>query len=315
MRIIHTCSLLIVALASAVACGSSDSKSDTIDALELPGDHYYPESISATADGTLFVSSVGTGQVVRFAPGSSTAEVFIDGGNPPNASGVFADSNSSTLYLCAFLDLTQMPPPNEVRAYDLRTGALKTKYGFPGPSFCNDFALDGAGNVFVTDSLGKVYELAKDSTTLTVWSADPLLAPSSPTGVGADGIALDGKGNLYVNTFDSGRVVRIPIQEDGTAGAAVEISLPQPLQSPDGMRLLDPNTLILVEGAAGRLTRVAISGDTATTTAIAEGLSGPTSVAAVDTSYWVTEGQLGHFLGTAPGSPSLPFLIKRVAFQ
>jgi sugar lactone lactonase YvrE len=225
---------------------------------------------------------------------------------------VFAEPKSSTLYLCAFLDLTKMPPPNEVRAYDLDSGALKAKYAFSGPSFCNDFAIDQAGNTFVTDSVGKIYELAAGATSLAVWSADPLLAPSSVTGVGADGIAFDGHGNLYVNTFDSGRLVRIPILADGSAGSATELELPAPLQNPDGMRMLDETTLILVEGGAGRLTKVTVSGNAATTSTLADGLSGPTSVVDVAGRYWVTEGQLGHFLGTIPGSPTLPFHVKRI---
>jgi sugar lactone lactonase YvrE len=224
--------VLIVALASQAGCSGGDSTQaqEPVDQLDLPGDHFYPESITHAPDGTLFVSSVGTGEVVKFAPGATTASVFIKGGapsnqngDPSNTSGVFVESSTSTLYLCAFLDLTKKPPPNEVRAYDLDTGALKAKYAFVGPSFCNDFAEDSSGNMFVTDSFGKVYKLAKGATTLAVWSTDPLLAPSSPTGVAADGIALDGKGNVYVNTFDSGRIVRIPIQADGSAGAAVEV--------------------------------------------------------------------------------------------
>jgi hypothetical protein len=78
------------------------------------------------------------------------------------------------------------------------------------------------------------------------------------------------------------------------------------------MRMLDPSTLILVEGAGGRLTKVALSGDSGTATAIAEQLNGPTSVAVMGSDYWVTEGQIGHFLGTLPGPPSLPFLVKRI---
>src|SRR5690242_798243 len=121
---------------------------DDVTALSLPGDTYYPESLTAAADGTLYVGSLATGQVVRFAPGSSEATTFLAGGDPKGVSGVFADSGTSTLYLCA-VDLTTTPPTTEVRTYDLGTAALKNRYPFPGPAFCDDFARDPAGNLYV----------------------------------------------------------------------------------------------------------------------------------------------------------------------
>jgi sugar lactone lactonase YvrE len=205
-----------------------------------------------------------------------------------------------------------MPPPSELRAYDLNTGALKATYAFPMPAFCNDLALGSGGDLFVTDSFGKVYTLAHGASSLAVWSTDPLLAPASPTGLAADGIALDGAGNVYVNTFDTGRLIRIPLKGDGTAGVAAEIRVDAPLKAPDGMRMLDQYTLVVVEGAAGKLTKIAISGSTGTTTTLASALNGPSSVVKVGDNYWVTEGQLGHFLGTIPGPPSLPFLVRRI---
>jgi hypothetical protein len=39
--------------------------------LGLPGEAFYPESIAAAPGGALFVSSLVTGEIVRFASGSS----------------------------------------------------------------------------------------------------------------------------------------------------------------------------------------------------------------------------------------------------
>jgi hypothetical protein len=40
-------------------------------------------------------------------------------------------------------------------------------------------------------------------------------------------------------------------------------------------------------------------------------LNTPTSVVASGGHYWITEGQLPHFLGIASGPPQLPFLVRR----
>jgi DNA-binding beta-propeller fold protein YncE len=308
----RTMALLLSGALATFACGETEESPLLPEQVALPGDTYYPESLTAAADGTLYVGSLATGQVVMFKPGVTEPEPFLAGGDPKGVAGVLADSDSSTLYLCA-VDLTTMPPTTEVRAYDLETKKLRRKYPFGAPAFCNDLALDTAGNLYVADSFGKIHKLPRGGTALAVWSSDPLLAPSSPSGYGADGIAVDGQTAVFVNTFTDSRLLRIPINADGSAGTPGVISVQPPLQGPDGMRLLDAKTLVVVEGFSGRLTKIVLSGATGTATALATGLNGPTSVAVTGSHYWVSEGQLTHFLGGT--QPSVPFLVKRVTPQ
>jgi streptogramin lyase len=295
------------------ACGGDEPTPPV--QLQLPGDQYYPESVTAAPDGTLYVGSLATGQVVAFAPGETTATVFLPGGDPKGVTGMFADTTSETLFLCA-VDITQLlsqtPPSSEVRAYDLKTAELKGTYPFPEPGFCNDFARDNRGPLFITDSLGRIYQLAEGATSLTLWSNDPQLGPSAPTGFGADGLALDGAGNVYVNTFSDGRLIRIPISDDGSAGDAVEIEVSPALSGPDAMRMIGANTLLVVDGNTGQLVRVALSGARGTATVVRDGLNMPTSVAITESTYWVTEGQVGVLFGLVAGPPALPFVVTPV---
>lgn len=312
----HTTLLLL-------ACGCGSNKDnvtvdqvakdwlESVTALTLPGDRYYPESMTAADDGTLYVGSLGTGQVVSFAPGSSTATTFLAGGDPKGVSGVFADSGTKTLYLCS-VDLTTSPPTTEVRTYDLNTATLKNTYPFPNPAFCDDFALDTTGNLYITDAFGSVYRLRKGETSLTLWKQDPLLAPSSATGYGADGIAV-GQGMVYVNTFSDSGLFQIPINADGSAGAVTAIAVTPALQGPDGMRLIDSDTLLVTEAFSGKLTKVVLSGTIGIATTIASGFNGPTSVAKSGGSYWVAEGQLEHFVNGT--TPITPFTVRRTPLE
>jgi hypothetical protein len=190
-------------------------------------------------------------------------------------------------------------------------GSFQKNYPFPGPGFCNDLAFDANGNLFVTDSFGSVLELKKGADALVTWSSDKLLAPKSPSGFGADGIVVDGS-TVYVNTFTDGRLVKIPVKGDGSADTATEITVTPALEGPDGMRLIAPNTLMLVEGSAGRLTKVAITGATGAATVVSNRLDSPTSLVKSHDSWWVSEGQLSFLLG-APGTPNLPFHVQRIA--
>jgi sugar lactone lactonase YvrE len=282
--------------------------------LVLPGPKYYPENLHAATDGTIFVGSLGTGAVVKFAPGATSPTTVLPGGDPQGVTGVLVDDASSTLWVGAVTDFASSPPKTELRSYGL-DGTKKATYTFSRPAFVNDFAVRPNGDLFITDSFGAVWRLPKGAAAPIVWSTDPLLAPSSPSGFGADGIVYDAASNvLLVDTFSDGRLIRIPIQGD-TAGQAVEITVTPKLQTPDGMRLLDAETVVAADGAAGAIVKITLTGDTAVSSTIASGFAGPTGVTRVGDALWVSEGQLGHLLGSLPGDPSLPFTIKRVALQ
>jgi sugar lactone lactonase YvrE len=279
--------------------------------LALPGATYYPESVTVAADGALYISSLGGAGVVRIAAASTTAETFV-AGTGKNIAGVYADDDAQLVYVCEN-QLTASPAvAPRLIAYRMADGAQAKVYAFPQPGVCNDMVLDGAHNLYVTDSAGRVYVLRSGAAELAVFSADPQLASAMPGGFGADGIVWDGDGTLYVNLFSDSTLLRIAIKADGTAGAVAPITVTPALQNPDGMRALDAHTLVLAEGA-GRITQLAITGDAATGTVVASGLDSPTSLAVTQGAYFVTEGQLGHFLGLVAGPPSLPFATRRVA--
>jgi streptogramin lyase len=194
---------------------------------------FYPESLTTTAAGRLFVGGFGTWEVVTFAPGSTTpAELVPAGSDVKRALGLLADETAGSLWLCADDTAMQHPPPPFVRRYDLTAGAVQATYSFPAPAFCNDLALDAQHNLYITDSLGTLYRLAAGADHLEPWSSDPLLASSSPGGFGANGIAWDGGTNLYVTSFNDNRLLRLAIRDDGTAAPATEITVAPALMAP-----------------------------------------------------------------------------------
>jgi hypothetical protein len=98
-----------------------------------------------------------------------------------------------------------------------------------------------------------------------VWIADPQLAA-------VDGVTLLADGAVYVNTFFSGRLFRIPVNADGSAGTIVKIETSMPLSRPDGLRTVGPQTLIQAEGQ-GRLTELTIKANRADVRVLQEGLT------------------------------------------
>lgn len=239
------------------------------------------ESMTSTADGALIFGSMSKSEVFRAAKGAASAEIWIKPGTNglQRILGVFADQRSGVLWVCS------SGTPTSLKTFDLASGAPKGSYDFPGGTgTCNDIATASDGTVYATDTTGsRIVRLPKGASALEVWSADPKLAG------GIDGIALGDDRTVYINTFFTGRLVRIAIGPDGKAGAITELNLSKPISRPDGMRFLEKDTFLLAEGA-GRADRVTIHGDNAIVEVLKEGLEGPRAVALTGDTVWVLVG-------------------------
>jgi sugar lactone lactonase YvrE len=133
--------------------------------VTIPGSTDFPESMTATADGTMYFSSLAGGRVFRSAPGASEASEWIKPGTNglDSTLGVLADEKSGTLYVCSVdlsgggIVLPTGATPGALKMFDLKTGAPKGSAALP-PSplpkstpLCNDIAVAPDGTVYVTD--------------------------------------------------------------------------------------------------------------------------------------------------------------------
>lgn len=292
------------------------------DSVALPGEATYPESITSTADGTLYVSSFASGGVLRVKPGASEAEIWIKPAAYGTRStfGVLADEASNTLWVCSNdLSALGIKGPSEekgaaLKGFDLKTGEGKLSAALPvSPAICNDIAIGPDGAAYVTNTLGpQIFRLKPGSQTLELWKTDPLFE-IEPKEAGLDGIAFGKDGNLYVNTFTKAKLFRIAVA-DGKAGAVTPLKPSRPVTLADGLRPLDDGSFLMAEGG-GRLDRVTIEGDTATIEPIREGFAGGlTAVTRVGDTAFVTEGQLAVITdpSKAGSKPNLPFKVHAV---
>lgn len=289
--------------------------------IALPGRRAFPESITSARDGTLFVSRLGDGGVVRADPRTGGAALFVAPGAAGSRSitGVFADDASGTLWACSN-DLSALGGPSggrdrgaALKAFDLRTGAAKRSVPLPEPHpFCNDVAVDAAGAVYVTDSANPtVLRLPAGGARFEVFATNPRFAPPQPNSAGLDGVAFGGDGALYVTTYAAGGFFRIAV-ENGRAGRVTKLQ-GKALVLPDGLRPLGRKSFLLVEGG-GSLDRVDVDGDAFRRTPLRAGFRTPTGVTLLGSVAWVSEGQMPLFFDPARKgrSPALPFRIYAV---
>jgi len=283
-------------------------------------DNSFPESLSSTRDGTLYVGSLNLGGVVKVAPGGK-AEQFVAPGAAASRSilGVLADEKGGTLYVCSN-DMTNLGIPGptdtkgaQLKTFDLYTGAPKGSFAFgDAKSMCNDIAVGADGAAYATDSFApNVYRLNPGGTAFEVWATDPLLAPAKD-GVGLDGIAFGPDGNLYVTTFIPAALFKIAVI-DGKPGHVTALKPSRPLDHTDGMRAYGDGFL-LIEGA-GRLDKVTIKDDAAEIETIQDGFVEPVAVTVVGNTGWVAEGKSSFLFGANKAKDPGPFTVKPVALS
>lgn len=289
--------------------------------VSLPGDFFYPEGISHTSDGTFYVSSLPTGVIASFQAGDTEAAIFSQG-VMTLAVGVFVDEAINTLWVCGNRDVEVSPgvfeTQNGLQGFDLETTLPTAFHPFVGGGFCNDIAQDQRGNLYITDSAGwRIMRVAAAdrlaNTPAETWLSDPRFAlnPGEGTGLSVNGIAFNERGNnLYVVNITRGELYEIKVKGNGNPGKVETIQLNRPLNGPDGIEVIDRNTLLVVENFSGALSFVELRGKRGTVSVYASGLGdSPTTTDIFADQYWTVIGQLDRlFLGN-PNPPSLPFQV------
>jgi len=222
--------------------------------IGLPGDRVFPESITSTQDGTLYVGSLGSGGIIRIRRGAAKAELWIKPGAFGSRSifGVLVDERSNTLWACSNdmsslgIVIASSETGSALKGFDLKTGQGRVSAKLPGDhTFCNDIAIGPDGSAFVTNTAApEILRLPPGKSQLEVWANDPLLAPPCG-GSGLDGIAFGSDGSVYVDTYTPGELFRVDVV-DGKAGKVIKLKPSRPLTLSDAIRPLGNNQFLII---------------------------------------------------------------------
>jgi hypothetical protein len=323
MRISQFCrAFALLAFASSfaialLAAGEARAAADVV----VPGSTDFPESMSASSDGTLYFSSFGNGRIWRAKPGETQASEFIKTGSNGLASalGVLADNKSNTLYVCSddFSGAGIKIPgatATSLKLFDLKTGEAKGSIPTPGQAtLCNDIVVASDGTAYVADSFaGHILRLKPGAKEFEVWAQDARWnVPGKPE---LDGIAILGDGAVYSNIFEGDGLYRIAVNPDGSAGKITKLETSRPLYHSDGLRAFGPNKLIMVEGETkGNLDLITIDGDNAKVETIKNGFDGPVSLVQVSDTIYVLDVPLRYLLGQEAKDKKTPPPFKAFA--
>lgn len=291
----------LTASALLVAAASGANAQDDLAKLQI-GDNQraFPESITSTADSTIYAGSMMAGVIFKGKMGDPMATAWTqpvtDG--PTGIAGVYADEKTGLLWAC-YVDLAAFAggesKPSVLRTYGLADAALKGTYALPEKSFCNDIATVADGTAYVADTSGaRIMRLKPGAAELETWFTDASMG-------GVDGISFAGDGAMYVNNVLTGKLYRVNMGADGGAAGVTEIITSTPLKGPDGMRFGDDGKLYLAENGAGQVDVLTITGDAAEVTVLKGGFDTPTAVSKSGDMLFIDEARFSQMQAADPG--------------
>jgi sugar lactone lactonase YvrE len=287
--------------AIAALCAAFGADAFAAGDVRFTAEQAYPEGIAwSAAQHRFFVSSIHQGVIGKVASNGRYTP-FVRDDRLVSSVGLQFDARRNWVW-AAVGDLG-----NSVRssaatqgklaalaAYDATTGERRAYHDLgrlvDGAHFANDLALDASGQVYVTDSFSPViYRLSATG------EASVFVRSEWFTGEGfnLNGIVWHADGYLLVNKHNSGELFRI--STTGTPDIH-RVALPEALKGADGLLLLAPDRLALVQNSGADRVVELLSRDGWKSASIASvrktAGSFPTTAARVGKGYYVLNSRL-----------------------
>lgn len=299
--------------------------------LDLPGESLFPEGITSTRTGDLYVTGFGNGSVLKITDGVNV-EIFKEAGEDglSSAVGLAVDETRSRLWIANF---TADGANSDLKVYDLTTGELLASLAEAddAPHFFNEVVLDADGNAYVSDTLAPViWRADADLSGVKVFVENPLLDnPDADQPFSLNGLALTPDRNtLIASVMDridqgDGRLVRIDIASkavsdvDLTGSEGVIASF----GGSDGMFFTGGNLFMVNVTPPAAIITAQFNDDYSSAELVARNTfesvyNRPTSSALRDGRLWTVNSQLDHIIDDENGAlntpPDVPFQLVGV---
>ena len=269
-----TVSLLIAALivGTASAAAALGPRVRTVVSFDA-SQGQLPEGVAVTDRGAIYVGFAPTGEIVKVHLDGTISHVATLPKGDGFLVGLALDARGRLFAAVASLDKATH---GIWRVH--RNGAAERVAALPTDTFPNAIAFRN-GAMFVTDSFGGAVWRIRDGRA-RVWVQDDVLLGDVSTDlpIGANGLAFLGR-YLYVANSQKGRIVRVPVERGGAAGAPVVLVEDDRIVGADGIEFDVRGNLYVAVNEQDTLVRIGPSGGIETLATRADGLDFPATPA------------------------------------
>ena len=249
--------VLLVSLLIVMLFGCNKGKAPTVQKATAPEvvsftkAALYPEGVEYDAKRDRFLVTSMHDGIVGEVTDDGTYKVFIQDPNFVSAVGIRADTERDRLLVCNSDPGVSVHTKKENQGklaglgiFQLSTGKLVTyidlgKLGGDGGHFCNDIALDNAGNAYVTDSFGPIIYKVDTGNNATV-----LLNNKRFTGEAFNLNGIVAKdGYLLVVKMNEGLLFKVPLDKPEQF---TEVKIKESLTGGDGLLWAPDGALVVI---------------------------------------------------------------------
>jgi sugar lactone lactonase YvrE len=271
-----------------------------------------PEGVAVDKRGDVYVSLSPLGQIWKIGRDGSESLVaqLVPAGSGFGPLGLAIDAPRN-LYVA----VATFNPATQGVYQVARDGTFARLPGTGAIAFPNGITLDKRGNIYVTDTLqGIVWRIPAAGGAPEEWFESPLLLGDGSAGIGvpigANGIAYR-QNELVVGNSEGARLLRIPIEPDGSGGDATILAQGPALPFVDGLAFDVHGNLWACLIDSSRIVRVSPTGDVTTVATMADGLDWTSSIAfGKNGDLWAVNFAIGP-----PGGPGPALLLLDVGVK
>lgn len=226
-----------------------------------------PENLAIDDKGNVYLSMAPTGEIRQITPdGDQSTVAELDVGEEGIVTGITINADGTLHVALASGNpdthgIWEINPEGETE----QLASLPANEAFPNGIIHDPYR---AGALLVTDHLGgAVWRITSDGEA-NRWVDHPLFDPNPYADpierIGADGIAVHPDGDIFVNNFNFGGIVRIPVEQGGTAGTPEVYVQDDTLDGADGMTFDKEGNLYVAVYGQNQVVRITPNQETET---------------------------------------------------
>ncbi len=220
--------ILAIVLPSLHSCVANAGDKE-LNSIALPKGFQYPNGITRSDNGTVYVGSITSGDILQISPDNQIKTFFRGNQDIFAVTTLRLDEARGILWGASPDVLGTAGKPHRIFAIDINSSRVLKIINIPDGGFGNDIAVDSNGGIYITDSLKpRILYLPPGATKLQTWVENQLFRTRKRFGL--SGIARKEDGILYVTMYSDGGLFKV------TPNRTVEeIELPRKIDGSDAL--------------------------------------------------------------------------------